>query len=110
MNYTDTQVWIIIVVLGIGTFLIRFSFLGLIGDREMPDWVLRHLRYTPVAILPGLVAPLVLWPQATGGDPDPARIAAAAVTVFIGYRFKVVTRAMLAGAFTLFAVQWLLGA
>ncbi len=109
MNYTDGQVWFIIIVLGIGTFLIRFSFLGLIGDREMPAWVLRHLRYTPVAILPGLVAPLVLWPQATGGDPDPARLAAAAVTVLVGYFFTVVTRAMLAGALTLYAMQSFLG-
>ena len=45
MNYSDTQIWIIIIALGIGTYLIRFSFLGLIGDRDLPDWALRHLRY-----------------------------------------------------------------
>ena len=109
MNYTDAQVWVIIIAMGIGTFVIRFSFLGLIGDRKMPDWVLRHLRYTPVAILPGLVAPLVLWPDATGGAPDPARLAAAAVTIAVGYYFKAVTRAMLAGAVTLYALQQVLG-
>ena len=62
-----TTIWTVIVLLGIGTFLIRYSFLGLIGKRPMPPWVLRHLRYTAVAVLPGLVAPLVLWPAATGG-------------------------------------------
>jgi len=109
VSYSDGQIWVIIVALGVGTYLIRFSFLGLIGNRQMPDWLLRHLRYTPVAILPGLVAPLVLWPDATGGDPDPARIAAACTTVFVGFYFKVVTRAMLAGAATLYTVQWVLG-
>ncbi|MEM6477504.1 MAG: AzlD domain-containing protein, partial [Pseudomonadota bacterium] len=73
-------IWAIIVGLGLGSFLLRFSFLGLIGDRNLPPWVLRHLRYTAVAVLPGLVAPAVIWPAATGGDPDPARLSAALVT------------------------------
>jgi branched-subunit amino acid transport protein len=75
MNYSDAAVWFIIAVMGVGTYLIRFSFLGLVGDRKMPDWVLRHLRYTPVAIIPGLIAPLVVWPSATGGETDPVRLA-----------------------------------
>ncbi|WP_394197531.1 AzlD domain-containing protein [Litoreibacter albidus] len=109
MNYSDTTIWWIIAILGVGTFLIRFSFLGLIGSRPMPPWVLRHLRYTSVAILPGLVAPLVVFPAATGGVPDPARLLAACVTIAIGYWTKGVVGAMLAGAATLFAVQYLLG-
>ena len=54
MTYSDATIWFIILALGVGPYLIRLSFLGLVGDREMPDWVLRHLRYTPVAVLPGL--------------------------------------------------------
>lgn len=109
MSYSDTTIWWIIAALGVGTYLIRFSFLGLIGSRPMPPWVLRHLRYTSVAILPGLVAPLVVFPAATGGALDPARLLAAGVTVFIGYKTKGVVRAMVGGAITLFAVQALLG-
>lgn len=85
MRFSGTEIWAIIVVLGLGTYLIRFSFLGLVGDRRMPDWVLRHLRYTPVAVLPGLVAPLVLWPQATGGETDPVRLAAALATLALSW-------------------------
>ena len=33
MTYSTAEIWTIIVILGIGTFLIRFSFLGLIGNR-----------------------------------------------------------------------------
>lgn len=109
MNYSDAQIWTIIAVMGVGTFLIRYSFLGIIGDRKLPEWVLRHLRYTSVAILPGLVAPLVLWPQATGGEVDPARLAAAFATLAVGYIFKATVRAMLAGAGVLYAIQWVLG-
>jgi branched-subunit amino acid transport protein len=102
-------VWPIIIALGGGTFLIRFSFLGLVGDRPLPEWLLRFLRYTPVAVLPGLVAPLVLWPAATGGDPDPARLAAAFATLAAGLATRNVLAAIGAGLATLYAVLWWLG-
>ncbi|TNC51523.1 AzlD domain-containing protein [Rubellimicrobium rubrum] len=96
--------WTVIVGLGIGTFLIRFSFLGLLGQRPLPPWVLRHLRYTAVAVLPGLVAPLALWPTATGGQTDPARLLAALATVAAGIWTRSVLGAMAAGAVVLYAV------
>ena len=101
---SNTSVWLVILVLGAGTFLIRFSFLGLIGRRRMPEWALRHLRYTAVAVLPGLVAPLVLWPQATGGQPEPARLLAAIATVAAGLWTRSVLGAMTAGALALYLV------
>ena len=104
----DAPVWFIILALGLGTFLIRFSFLGLIGDRTLPPWVLRHLRYTAVAVLPALVAPLVLWPTATDGAPDPARMAAAGATLVVGMLTKSVIWAIAAGAGTLFGLLALL--
>ena len=109
MTVDHSSVWLVIFALAIGSFLIRFSFLGLIGDRPMPEWVLRHLRYTPVAVLPGLVAPLVLWPAATGGSPDPARLSAALVTLLVGYFSRNVLAAILSGAATLYGMLYLLG-
>ncbi len=103
MNYSTTQIWLIIGVLAVGTFLIRFSFLGLIGDRPMPPLVLRLLRFTPVAVLPGMVAPLVLWPAATGGEPDLARLIAAATTLAVGLWSRNVLWGMISGAVVLYA-------
>ncbi|WP_306753240.1 AzlD domain-containing protein [Paracoccus actinidiae] len=105
---SDLTIWLVIVVLGIGTFLIRWSFLGALGGRDLHPWVLRMLRYTPVAVLPALVAPLVVWPAATGGQPDPARLAAAMVTVAVGLWTKNMIGAILAGALTLFGVLYML--
>ncbi|MCX7300805.1 MAG: AzlD domain-containing protein [Rhodobacterales bacterium] len=102
---TTATIWTVIVILGVGTFLIRFSFLGLIGGRDLPEWVLRHLRYTAVAVLPGLVAPLVIWPQATGGQPDLARAIAAVATVAVGWWTRSVLGAMIAGAAVLYGVM-----
>lgn len=95
------QIWLLIIALGIGTFLLRFSFLGLIGDRPLPEWVLRHLRYTPVAVLPALIAPLVVWPAATGGETDPARLSAAVVTLVLGVFTRNTLLAICGGGITL---------
>ncbi len=105
MTYSAAEIWTIIVVMGIGTFLIRFSFLGLIGDRPMPAFVLRLLRFTPVAVLPAMVAPLVLWPAATDGVFDPVRMLAAIATVLIGVWRRNVLLAILGGAVTLYAAM-----
>ncbi len=103
------ELWIVIIGLGLGSFGLRFVFLGLIGDRPLPDWVLRHLRYTAVAVLPAIVAPLVVWPSATGGAFDPPRAAAAVVTLAVGYFTKNVLLAIGLGAATLIGGIALLG-
>lgn len=109
MDYSQAQIWAIIVGLGLGTLTLRFSFLGLIGRRQLPDWVLRHLRYTPVAVLPGLVAPQVFFPPANDGVTDPARLVAAAVTLVVGYYTRSVVWAIAAGFATLMGLLALTG-
>lgn len=98
--------WILTILLGIGTFLIRFSFLGILGGRELPGWLLLHLRYVGVSVFPALVTPLVLWPDATGGTPDPIRLIAAAAAFVAGLRVSVVG-AIVAGMGTLYLLQFL---
>lgn len=99
------ELWLIIITLGVGSFAIRFTFLGVVGDKPLPPWLLRHLRYTAVAVLPALVAPLIVWPAATNGEPDMARIAAAAATFAVGYLSKNVVAAITAGAVTLYGLM-----
>lgn len=109
MMIEKSTLWFVIIALGIGSFALRFVFTGLVGDREMPAWLLRHLRYTAVAILPALVAPQVLWPAATNGQTDPARLAAAVMALTVGVITKNVLLAIVSGAATLYALLWLLG-
>lgn len=109
MSYSTLEIWLIIAGIALGTFVFRFSFLGIVGDRQMPGWALRLLRYTPVAVIPGLVAPLVLWPAATGGVPDPARLGAAAAALAIGLALHNTLYAIIGGAVTLYTLLWLLG-
>lgn len=101
----DTQTfWLLTLGLGIGTYLIRFSFLGLLGGRTLPDWALVHLKYVGVAIFPAMITPLVLWPAATDGQFDPARLIAAAAAFAVGMRFSVLG-AIIAGMGSLYLLQ-----
>ncbi|SEW39062.1 Branched-chain amino acid transport protein [Cognatiyoonia koreensis] len=109
MNYTQAEIWLIIALMGIGTYLIRFSFLGLIGDRPLHPFLLRLLRFTPVAVLPGMVAPLALWPTATGGEPDAIRLLATLATLIVGVWRKNVIWAVGAGVLTLYVGLFLTG-
>ena len=63
------------------------------------------MRYTAVAVLPALVAPLVVWPEATGGEVDITRMSAAAATIVVGYITRNVIWSMVAGAATLGLLQ-----
>lgn len=105
----STLTWTVILCLGLGSFAMKFLFIGIVGDRPLPPWLLRHLRYTAVAVLPGLVAPLVVWPAATDGELDPARLAAAIVTISVGWWTRSIIAAILSGATTLYAMLYLLG-
>ncbi len=99
---TDTSIWLTIIFLGIGTYLIRYSFVGFFGDKQLPAWLIRHLRYVPVAVMPGLIAPLTVWPAATGGELDPARLIAAASALIIGGVFRSVLGAIFGGMAVLY--------
>jgi branched-subunit amino acid transport protein len=100
----ESAFWLLTIGLGIGTYLIRFSFLGLLGGRTLPDWTLVHLKYVGVAIFPAMITPLVLWPAATDGQFDPARLIAAMAAFAIGMRFSVLG-AIIAGMGSLYLLQ-----
>jgi branched-subunit amino acid transport protein len=108
-NIDTGTLWTVIILLGLGSFGLRFVFTGIVGNRAMPAWLLRHLRYTAVAILPALVAPQVIWPVATDGVFDIPRATAAAVTLGVGLFTKSVLTAIVSGAVTLYGLLYLLG-
>ena len=104
MNYSYNTTWIIVAGLALGSWLLRFSFLGLIGSKDLPEWLKRHLRYTVMAVLPGIIAPLVFLPKATGVVFDLPRFLAAAVTLGVGLWTKNLFFAVITGCITLYMV------
>ena len=107
-GYSDLTIWTIILLSALGTYGLRWSFLGAFGNRPMPVWAQRLLRYTAVAVLPAIAAPLVVWPAATGGQPDPARLIAAAVTIWVGLATRNVLAAVVTGMASLYLGLYLM--
>ena len=53
-------IWLIMIALAIGTFLIRVSFIMLLSNRNVPPQILRALRFVPASVLSALVIPQIL--------------------------------------------------
>ncbi|MDB2507774.1 AzlD domain-containing protein [Planktomarina temperata] len=104
MSISTATLWLVIAGLAFGSWLLRFSFLGIIGNKELPEWVKRHLRYTLVAVMPGIIAPLVFMPRATDGAFDLPRFLAALVTLLVGVWEGNLLLAIAAGGVTLYSM------
>ena len=84
MGPSTSTLWIIITGLALGCWLLRLSFLRIISNKELPKSAKRHLQYTVVAAMPGIIAPSVFLPRATDGVFDLARLVAATITLVLG--------------------------
>ena len=73
-SLSDVQSWAVVLGLAVGTFLIRYSFIGLFADRDMPVWLDRVLKlmvpaifaaivFSGVAMVGGQVADASDWPR-----------------------------------------------
>ena len=83
----STQSWIVVLGLAVGTFLIRYSFIGLFANRDMPLWLLRALQLLVPAIFGAIVfsGVVMVGGQVAGLDQWP-RYAAAAIAFGVAVR------------------------
>jgi branched-subunit amino acid transport protein len=97
--------WITIVAAGIGTYLMRASFL-LAARRlaEVPPGVQRVLRQIPPAALAALVVPALLRPEGHFDLWQPY-LAAGLLAALVGWRTRSVVLTLLVGMTTLFLLQ-----
>ena len=102
--------WVVIVVLGLGTFLLRSVPIWLHGRSLMPGWIDRFLRYVPAAALTALVVPGSLYVKHAGAyEFAPARVVAAVVALLIAVRTKNIIATLTGGMVVLWVGQALLG-
>lgn len=91
--------WLVVWVVGAGTFAFRVSFILLLGRvDEVPPGFVRALEFVPPAVLAALVAPAVLAPEGTLAlGPGNHRLAAGAVAAAVAYRTENMLATLLAG-------------
>jgi branched-subunit amino acid transport protein len=104
------SIWIVMVSLGVLTFLTRLSFIGLLQRWQPSDLVRRALRYVPVAALMAIIVPELLMPDgALNLNPLNPRLLAGLLAVFIAVRTRSVTWTIALGMLAFWLLRWLLG-
>ena len=68
---------------------------------------MRHLRYTTVAIMPALVAPILFKSPASIKGIDPVRLLAAGAIFAVAYFTKKVLESLLAGIYVIYVLSFL---
>lgn len=108
-SYAGPTIWGLIVVLGVLTFLIRLSFIGLFGYLDaIPPRIEHGLRFVPAAVLAALVLPsfITLEPGAGGVAVD--KLAAGIVAGGVAWRTEDVLMTISAGMATLWVLRFAL--
>lgn len=81
---TDVMV---VLVIGLGTYLSRFAFIALFGKVDPPPWLAALLPYVPPAVLAALVASIVASAN-DGNEALAARIVAVVVAGLVAIRTR----------------------
>ena len=100
--------WLAFVIGGLVTYLMRASFILFMGERELPDFAVRSLRYVGPAVFAAIVLP------ATVGDeglihltqPD-ARLLALAVGAVVMWKTRSMLATLVVGMIALWVALWL---
>ena len=103
------NIWLVMISLGVLTFLMRLSFIAL-QDRWTPPALFRRaLHYVPVAVLTAILVPeLVMHDGTLAMTPLNPRLVAGLVAIFVAWRWKNTVLTILTGMVVFWVVQfWL---
>jgi len=92
------DLWVIVVAIGVVTFLLRLSFIALFSYVEPPAFIQTYLRYVPVAVLAALSAPPLFYRDGaidvSTGNPE---LFAGLVAAVVAWRTENVLATLVAG-------------
>lgn len=111
-TYGPLALWGVIVAIGIVTYAIRFSFIGLFGRIDtVPPVVQRALRFVPAAVLAALVFPALVTvrPTVVGTLADD-RLLAGVVAGAVAWRTENVFATIAVGMGTLWVLRFVVPA
>ncbi len=101
-----TTYWPVVLALGIGTFLIRFSFILIMDKLTLPDAVHRMLRFIPASVLTALIVPAVfLHGSSVISFEGWERAVAAFIAVLVAWKTKNVLATISVGMLVFWGLQ-----
>lgn len=103
---TPIVLWITLLSIGIMTYAIRLSFILLFGQREMPPFLQRTLRFVPIAVLSAIIFPaLFLYADRLNVSLSNTRLIAGILAVMVAWRTKNVLLTIITGMAGLWLLQ-----
>lgn len=103
---TPLTLWLTLLCIGIITFAIRVSFITFFGKREMPSFLLRTLRFVPIAVLSAIIFPaLFLYGNRLDLSLSNSRLLAGILAAFVAWRTKSVLLTIVVGMVGLWLLQ-----
>jgi branched-subunit amino acid transport protein len=103
------NIWLILVIGGLITFGIRFSFIYLFGKFHIPETLRKALHYVPPAVLSAIVFPELLLPNgALNLSFENHRLLAGLAAVVVAWFSRNTLVTILTGTIALFLLQWFL--
>ena len=101
-------IWLIMIALALGTFLIRISFILLFSNREIHPLIVRALRFVPASVLSALVLPQILTRNnSLRISLTNPQLIAGIIAALIAWRTKNVLFTILSGMVVLWVLQLL---
>jgi branched-subunit amino acid transport protein len=101
------NLWLVVVLAGVMTFLIRLSFISLLANSEMPAMAQRALSFVPPAVMTAIVFPeLLIRDGHLAVNPDNHRLIAGVIAILIAWRFKKIMPTIVAGMAALWLLQF----
>jgi len=107
MRLDPSTLWLTLLGIGLGTFLIRFSFIWVFGRGEVRPEVQRVLRFVPAAVLSALVLPSFVFPQQAPFSPENPRLWAGLVAGLVAWRTRSMLLTIAAGMVSLWMLSLL---
>lgn len=101
------NIWLILILGGIATYLTRLSMIWLFSRWEIPAWLQRALRLVPAGVFSAIIAQEVLTENGMVNlSPHNTRILAAAIATIVAWRTRNVILTILIGMAVLWVLQW----
>ncbi|KAA3627183.1 MAG: AzlD domain-containing protein [Proteobacteria bacterium] len=103
----ESYVYLLVIAGGIATYLIRISFLFLLGNRMASSALENVLRYIPAAVLAALTLPAILSPAGTIDlGADNLRLPAAVAAFAVGLKTRSILWVLASGMGTLWVLNF----
>lgn len=104
------KIWLIMILAGLITYLLRLSFIQLFGLIKVPPRLISALRYVPAAVFSAIIFPELLMPDgALSLTWKNSHLLAGVLAVLVAWKTRSVVWTILSGMLALLALQYLLG-